>query len=101
MKAIKIIQVFIKVKICWLECSISKKHCIVIYNQLGSYYDSLLKLRQIICSHPGSAEGIATGYGLDGPGIESRWRRDFPHLSRPALGSTQHPVQWVPGLFRV
>ena len=42
---------------------------------------------------PGSSDGIATGYGLDGPGIESRWRRDFPHLSRPALGPTQPPVQ--------
>jgi hypothetical protein len=28
---------------------------------------------------PSSSVGIATGYGLDGPGIESRWRRDFPH----------------------
>jgi len=46
----------------------------------------------------GSITGTATGYGLDGPGIESRWRRDFPHLSRLALGSTQPPVQWVPGL---
>ena len=35
---------------------------------------------------PGSSVGIATGYGLDGSGIESRWGRDFPHLSRPALG---------------
>ena len=35
---------------------------------------------------PGSSVGIATGYGLDGPGIESRWGRDFPRLSRPALG---------------
>ena len=34
----------------------------------------------------GSSVGIATGYGLDGPGIESRWGRDFPHLSRQALG---------------
>ena len=41
---------------------------------------------------PGSSVGIATGYGLDGPGIESRWGRDFPHLSRPALEPTQPPV---------
>jgi hypothetical protein len=33
-----------------------------------------------------SVVGIATGYGLDGPRIESRWGRDFPHLSRPVLG---------------
>jgi hypothetical protein len=36
--------------------------------------------------------GIATGYGLDGPGIESHWERDFSHLSRLALGPTQPPV---------
>ena len=26
---------------------------------------------------PGGAVGIATGYGLDGPGIESRWEGDI------------------------
>ena len=51
-------------------------------------------------SGPGSVVGIATGYGLDGPGIEFRWGRDFPHLSIPALGPTQPSVQWVPGLSR-
>ena len=45
-----------------------------------------------------SSVSIATGYGLDGPGIEAQWGWDFPHLSRPALGPTQPPVQWVPGL---
>jgi hypothetical protein len=44
-----------------------------------------------IRSGPGSSVAMATGYGLDGPGIESWWGRDFP-LSRLALGSTQPPV---------
>jgi hypothetical protein len=37
---------------------------------------------------------------LNRPGIESRWGRDFPHLSRPALRSILPPLQWVPSLSR-
>jgi hypothetical protein len=37
-------------------------------------------------AEPGSSDGIATGYELDCPGIESQCGRDIPHLSRPALG---------------
>jgi hypothetical protein len=49
----------------------------------------------LLVKGPGSIVGVATGYGLDGPGIESRRGQDFPHLSRPAPGPTQPPV---PGL---
>jgi hypothetical protein len=48
----------------------------------------------------GSSVGIVTDYGLDGPGIESRLGYGFPNLSRPALGPTLPPVQWVPGVSR-
>ena len=57
-------------------------------------------IRYFASCGPGSSVGIATDYGLDDQGIESRWGRDFPRLSRPALGHTQPPVQWVPGLSR-
>jgi hypothetical protein len=44
------------------------------------------------------AVGIATRYGLDGPGFEPRWGRDFLDPSTPATRRSQPPVEWVPGL---
>ena len=43
---------------------------------------------------------IATLYGLDGTGMECRWGQDFPHPFRPSLGSSQPPIQCIPGHSR-
>ena len=48
---------------------------------------------------PVSGDGIATGYRLDGPGIESRWARDFPHLSSPAPGAHSASCTMSTGSF--
>jgi hypothetical protein len=71
-----------------------------------SWYATRRKKRPLICIifqllnsaytynyGPDSSVGIATGYRLDGPEIESLWMWNFPHLSRQALGLTQPPVQ--------
>jgi len=41
------------------------------YTSLNIFHSNRIK-----CG-PGNSVGIATVYGLDGPGIESRWGRDF------------------------
>jgi hypothetical protein len=42
-----------------------------------TYQGLLISLNTQLINGPGNSVGIATGYGLDGPGIESRWWQDF------------------------
>jgi hypothetical protein len=72
----------------------------LILNNITLKYLNILHTLYSSLRGPGSSVGIATGYGLDDPGIESRWGRDLPHLSRPGLGPTHLPVKWVLGLSR-
>jgi hypothetical protein len=57
----------------------------------------------MICKSRDSSVGIALGYGLDDRGSRVRFPGGglgiflFTTASRKALGSTQHPIQWVPG----
>jgi hypothetical protein len=80
------------------QCRIGLVHSME-ENVLHRYFKQFLNVSLVLVGRDSSI-GISTRYGLDGQGIESRWGRDFPHPSRPALEPTQPPIQWVPGFSR-
>jgi hypothetical protein len=78
-----------------IRCSISpawykKLHRLLNPIKLDQTVTGLICVRKVTSYNVGrnSSVGMATRYGLDGPGVETRWVRHFSHLSRPALGRT-------------
>jgi hypothetical protein len=70
-----------------------------------SYLELLTKMLYAILTSPTAVDsvvGLATDYGLEERGVGVRVVVKVKNFlsstsSRPALGSTQTPIQWVPG----
>ena len=69
----------------------------LIHSNIFAIVYKFIQLQFFYCG-PGSSVGIATDYGLDGPGLNPGGDEIF-RPSRPALGSTEPPIKLVPGLF--
>jgi hypothetical protein len=76
---------------------------------LPNFVSFYLLVKDFNFAYPGtrgndSVAGMATDYGPNISGFEIRWRRDFPHASRPAQGPTEPRVHWYwfsfPGVKR-
>jgi len=78
--------------VSFLKCCHTHKHTNTRTNR-DMYIHQLCLLSVCFCG-PGSSVGIATDYGLDGPGIESRWGRDFPPVQ---TGPGAHPASCTMG----
>ena len=83
---------FKKLKVTWYLWCVSTVWNILVVMCTSVSKQTELKCLKMSRKWAGSSVGITTGYGLEGTGIESQWGRNFPHLSRPALGPTQPPV---------
>ena len=74
-------------------CLQNHKIPMLVYTVL-SFFDGYINFYGLFFSQlfvPDISVGIANRYGLDGPRIESRLGRDFPHLSRRGT----HPVSYI------
>ena len=74
-------------------------HYVKAHRGSGGKVTHFLNLHSTCRCGPGSSVGIATDYGLDGPGSNPGGDEIF-RPSRPVLRPTQPPVKWVQDLSR-
>jgi hypothetical protein len=80
------------------KCAVDINEC---FDLLQFEHTSALRVQSyyLSCSSQGmgrdSSVGIATGYGLDGPGIESRWEARF--FAQVQTGPEAHPASCTMG----
>jgi hypothetical protein len=79
---------------------------VVLFLEVTRHFSFLQSIQTSARAHPhiqwlpkalcglGSSVGIANDYGLDGPGIESQWGRDFPPVQ---TGPGAHPASCTMG----
>jgi hypothetical protein len=87
-----------KAVIKFLICCVSKGQ----YKSLLRYYCLCRRVKIFLNTRSrNNVVGMATGHRLDGRGVGVRvpvGSRIFSMSSRPAVGPTQHPIQWVSGV---
>jgi hypothetical protein len=96
-------QYFFRSNLCWL-LNIHTLYYQFEWSQklriFSLYQDFHFRTLNVMCR--GSSVSIVCDYGLDDQGFDPRQgQRTFllAPASRPALGYTQPPIQWVPGLL--
>jgi len=88
-------------EVCWYWYLILRQASSQTINTVGdtAAIASVYTYIRLCTCGPSSSVGIATDYGLDGPGSNPGGDEIFIP-SRPALGLTQPPIKWVSGLSR-
>ena len=93
-------QPAVKMTVFFFHCAINSGLYIIFqYLVMNLFLQTKVIYITVTLGGPGSSVGIATDYGLDGPGSNPGGDEIF-RSSRPALGPTQPPVKWVLGLSR-
>ena len=84
-------------KLCQMVCYVVPKlfyciFCFFIFSHIRFYLICSMQFLPY-CMGRDNSVGIATRYGLDGPGIESRWEARFPEPIQ--IGPGAHPASYT------